>query len=77
MRLTPTGRARATGLAWGFCVVATFFESVLGVDLDDRTSYEISSTLPSDRIFRLWELTDKPCIVECPAATGDHAECSV
>lgn len=75
VRLTPRGQDRATNLAREFCVVTTFFESVLGTDLDDETAYEISVRLPSDGVARLREITDAACIPECPAPTGESTEC--
>lgn len=66
VELTRTGRDAATRIAWRFCVVTNFFNSVLDADLDDETSYEIGATLPEDGVFRLRQLVDHPCIEECP-----------
>jgi Mn-dependent DtxR family transcriptional regulator len=73
--LTPRGDAVATRLARQFCIVTTFFESVLDVSLDDEMAYDIGVTLPEDALFRLRELTDRPCIDDCPETAGEDSGC--
>ncbi len=75
VRLTGDGRSLATTLAWRFCVVDRFFESVLDADLDDGTVYEIGYALPRDGLFRLHELAERPCVEECPEAASEGAGC--
>jgi Mn-dependent DtxR family transcriptional regulator len=62
-------------LARQFCIVTTFFESVLDVSLDDEMAYDIGVTLPEDALFRLRELTDRPCIDDCPETAGEDSGC--
>lgn len=76
-KLTPRGETAAVELAWRFCVVTTFFKSVLGTDLDEETAYEIGYVLPEDGMFRLRELTDRPCLDRCPEARGSNGACPV
>lgn len=77
VRLTSTGRDVATRIAWRFCVVTNFFDSVLGADLDDQTSYEIGATLPEEGIFRLRELVNHPCIEQCPETKQAYSGCQI
>lgn len=75
VRLTDRGAAVARHLAWRFCVVTNFFTATLDTDLGAETSYEISATLPDDGLARLRELTDHPCIEECPETSQEYDGC--
>jgi len=68
VELTPTGEAVAERVARRFCAVSTFFESELGSELDDGTSYDIGFALPAEAVPRLRELAGERCLEECPAA---------
>lgn len=73
--LTPRGDAVATRLARQFCIVTTFFESVLDVSLDDEMAYDIGVTLPDHALSRLRQLTDRACIDDCPETAREDAGC--
>ncbi|WP_164471681.1 metal-dependent transcriptional regulator [Halosimplex salinum] len=75
--LTGRGASLAVGLFRRFCAVTTFFESELDVALDDETVCEIAVTLPRDAVFRLRELTDRPCLDECPETASAQDGCPV
>lgn len=77
VRLTDPGGVIATQLAWRYCVVTNFFGSVLGTDLADAKSYEISYTLPKDGVYSLRELIDHPCIDRCPESSQDYDGCLI
>ncbi|MFB6202004.1 MAG: metal-dependent transcriptional regulator [Halorhabdus sp.] len=73
--LTEHGSALATRVAWRYCVVSTFFDSVLDTTLDDQTAFEIGYALPRDGVFSLRDLVSAPCHGLCPESTGDVDEC--
>ncbi|NHN49166.1 metal-dependent transcriptional regulator [Halostella sp. JP-L12] len=75
--LTSRGEALAARVAWRFCVVTSFFDSVLGTALDDRTALEIGVALPRDGIARLRELVTAPCLELCPESGRDVKCCAV
>jgi DtxR family Mn-dependent transcriptional regulator len=71
--LTDDGTTLAGRAGWRFCVVATFFESVLGTPLDDETAFDIGVTLPEDGVFRLRALVGPACLGRCPESDGADA----
>lgn len=75
--LTDHGDALATQAGWRFCVVSTFFGSVLDTNLDDETAFDIGVVLPKRSVFRLHELVDSACLGLCPGSSGDAERCVV
>lgn len=75
--LTPRGTAVAAELAWQFCAVSTFFESVLDAPLDDETAYRISFALPAEGVRELRRLSGRLCIDDCPIGARTPDECRV
>lgn len=75
--LTDDGEALAEQAGWRFCVVATFFESVLETTLDDETAFDIGFALPEDGVARLRTLVDSACLGLCPASSGNAERCPV
>lgn len=73
--LTGRGEEFAARIAWRFCVVSTFFDSVLDTALDERTAFDIGHTLPEDGVSNLQNLVSAPCLGLCPEAEGDVDEC--
>lgn len=73
--LTEPGEAIATQAGWRFCVVSTFFDSVLGTNLDDQTAFDIGFVLPEDGVFELRSLVDSACLGLCPESRGDAQRC--
>lgn len=69
--LTDHGKALAKQAGWRFCVVSTFFESVLETTLDDETAFDIGFVLPKDGLFRLRALVDSTCLGLCPEPNGN------
>ncbi|NLV11676.1 winged helix DNA-binding protein [Halomicrobium mukohataei] len=72
--LTERGEQVATQAGWRLCVVATFFDSVLDVTLDEETAFDIGFVLPETGLFRLRALADSACLGLCPDSDGD-AQC--
>lgn len=73
--LTEQGDALATEAGWRFCVVSTFFKSVLDMRISDETAFDIGFVLPRDAVFRLRELVDSPCLGRCPVSDDDSKRC--
>lgn len=73
--LTDRGQTLATEARWRFCVVATFFDSVLGATLDEETALEVSFALPEHGVFRLRDLIESECLNCCPEAEGGAERC--
>lgn len=73
--LTDQGATLATRAGWRFCVVSTFFDSVLETSVDDETAFEIGFVLPRDGVFRLHDLTDSACLGLCPTADDATKRC--
>lgn len=71
VRLTDRGQALATRVSWRFCVVATFFESVLDATLDDETAFDIGFVLPKEGISRLGTVVGSQCLGFCPEVNAD------
>jgi DtxR family Mn-dependent transcriptional regulator len=71
--LTDEGSALAGQAGWRFCVVATFFESVLETPLDDEAAFDIGVTLPEDGVVRLRALVGPACLERCPEPNGADA----
>lgn len=67
--LTEAGDTLATRVAWRFCVVTGFFDTVLETALDDQTAFDIGYVLPEAGIFRLRELVSSPCLDLCPESS--------
>lgn len=74
--LTRQGEAFATRIAWRFCVVSTFFDSVVDANLDERTAFDIAFTLPEEGVFNLRDLVNSPCIGLCPESGGELDTCA-
>lgn len=68
--LTSRGERLATQAAWRFCVVSTFFDSVLTADFDEETVFDIACTLPRDGVFALRDRVSSPCLDLCPESGG-------
>jgi DtxR family Mn-dependent transcriptional regulator len=75
--LTDQGNALATEAGWRFCVVSTFFESVINMPVDDETAFDIGFVLPKDAVFSLRNLVDSACLGLCPASNDDSERCMV
>lgn len=73
--LTERGEALAARVGWRFCVVSTFFDSVLDASLDDETAFAIGFALPETGVVRLRELAGPACLGLCPASDGDAERC--
>jgi DtxR family Mn-dependent transcriptional regulator len=73
--LTQQGEAFATRIAWRFCVVSTFFDSVLDANLDERAAFDIAVTLPEEGVFNLRNRVNSPCIGLCPESGGELDTC--
>lgn len=74
--LTERGERLAARVGWRFCVVATFFDSVLETAIDDETAFDIGFALPEDGVFRLRELVGPACLGRCPESSGDAEQCA-
>ncbi|QHS15896.1 metal-dependent transcriptional regulator [haloarchaeon 3A1-DGR] len=74
VRLTDEGKALAREAGWRFCVVSTFFESVLEAAIDDEAAFDIGFTLPADGVFRLDDLVGPACLGRCPGS-NDGERC--
>ncbi|WP_096391333.1 metal-dependent transcriptional regulator [Halopenitus persicus] len=68
VRLTDEGRALASEAGWRFCVVSTFFDSVVEAPIDDESAFDIGVTLPADGVFRLHDLVSPACLGRCPGS---------
>jgi DtxR family Mn-dependent transcriptional regulator len=75
--LTEVGRETASRLAWRFCVVTNFFDTVVDADLTEEQSYEIGHTLPADGVERLSGMVDHPCIDRCPETSQEYDGCLI
>lgn len=75
VKLTHEGEILATQAGWRFCVVSTFFDSVLDVTLDDDMAFDIGFVLPKSAILRLQELVDTACLGLCPTSNGEAMQC--
>ncbi|AEM59375.1 DNA-binding protein (plasmid) [Haloarcula hispanica N601] len=73
--LTDRGDALVTEVGWRFCVVSTFFESVLDTTLDEQTAFDIGFLLPKNGVFRLRSHVGGACLGHCPEAGGDGEQC--
>lgn len=76
-RLTDRGEALAVQAGRRFCVVATFFDTLLDTTLDDETAFRIGFVLPERGVLRLRGLTDSACLGLCPESSGDGERCTV
>lgn len=75
--LTEVGRETASRLAWRFCVVTNFFDTIVDADLTEEQSYEIGHTLPADGVERLSGMVDHPCIDRCPETSQEYDGCLI
>ncbi|WP_135365066.1 metal-dependent transcriptional regulator [Halosimplex halophilum] len=75
VRLTDRGETVAARAGWRYCVVSTFFDSVLETTLDEGTAFDIGFALPDDGVHRLRALVDSACLGLCPDAGGDGEPC--
>lgn len=73
--LTDRGDAFATEVSWRFCVVSTFFDSVLDTTLDDETAFDIGFLFPKNGVFRLRSHVDGACLGLCQEVGGDGEQC--
>lgn len=73
--LTEQGGTLAKEAGWRFCVVSTFFESVLETTVPDETAFDIGFVLPKDGVFRLDDLLDSACLGLCPASSDSSKRC--
>ncbi|EMA27819.1 metal-dependent transcriptional regulator [Haloarcula japonica] len=73
--LTDRGDALGTEVGWRFCVVSTFFESVLDTTLDDQTAFDIGFLLPKNAVFRLRRRVDGACLGLCPEVDSGGEQC--
>lgn len=72
---TDRGAAVARELAWRQCVVSTFAESVLGVDMDAGDGYRFGYVLPAHGVEELCALVDEEDCCAQDAATGHDCRC--
>ena len=77
VRLTDNGEELASRVAWRFCVVTSFFDSVLDTTLEDHTAFDIGFTLPEKGVYRLRERVNTPCLETCPESGRSDAACLV
>ncbi|WP_262177085.1 metal-dependent transcriptional regulator [Haloarcula laminariae] len=75
VQLTDRGGALASAAGWRFCVVSTFFESVLDMTVADQTAFDIGYALPKDGVSRLRALVDSACLELCPTADDGSEPC--
>jgi Mn-dependent DtxR family transcriptional regulator len=75
VRLTDRGATLASEVGWRFCVVSTFFDSVLGTTLDDETAFDIGFVLPREGVLRLRERIDSACLGLCPGSSDGTEPC--
>lgn len=71
--LTEAGERIATRIARRYCVVETFFESVLETQLDEETAFEIGYLVPEDGVARLRALASTACLDCCPEAASSDS----
>jgi len=75
VRLTSRGEAVAERVSWRFCIVSSFFDSALDLNLDEQTAFEIGFRLPREAIVSLRELITAPCFGVCPESGGSSERC--
>lgn len=75
--LTDWGDAFAAEVGRRFCVVSTFFESVLETTVRDRTAFDIGFVLPRECVFRLHDLVAPACLGRCPASSNAPGRCVI
>ena len=63
--LTDRGSRIARHLEWRRCVLKTFFETVLDLELSEDASYRVSFELPVDVVRQLGDAIDFPCQDAC------------
>jgi len=71
---TDRGAAVARELAWRQCVVRTFAETVLGVDVSAGDGYRFGYVLPERGVEELCDLVDDDCCGVEPAGR-EHCRC--
>ncbi len=74
--LTEQGRSLATRAGWRFCVVSTFFDSVLDLAVDDETAFDFGVVLSRDGMLRLHEIVNSACLELCPGSNPDANGCA-
>jgi len=67
--LTDGGTAVGAALAWRYCVVERFFQSMLDADLDVSTTYELGYRLPDEGVRTLGQKLEIPCMRACDRTT--------
>ncbi|QOS13468.1 metal-dependent transcriptional regulator [Haloferax sp. Atlit-6N] len=77
VRLTDNGEELASRVAWRFCIVTSFFDSVLDTTLEDHTAFDIGFTLPEKGVYRLRERVNTPCLETCPESGRSGTACLV
>lgn len=73
--LTDQGASLAADVGWRYCVVSTFFETVLDAPIDEETAFDVGFLLPKPGVFRLRELVDSACLGLCPETSEEGDGC--
>jgi DtxR family Mn-dependent transcriptional regulator len=76
VRLTNRGAAVAERVSWRFCIVTSFFDSVLDANLDEQTAFEMGFRLPREAIVRLRDLVTASCHEVCPESGHGPERCT-
>lgn len=74
--LTDQGASLAADVGWRYCVVSTFFETVLDAPIDAETAFDVGFVLPKRGVFRLRELVDSACLGLCPETRDEGGGCA-
>ncbi|SDR25671.1 metal-dependent transcriptional regulator [Natronobacterium texcoconense] len=77
VKTTAQGTAIAESLAWRQCVVVSFFDRVLGYEIDGQTAYRIGFSLPFEAIERLERQVDSPREDACHRIRPESGSCFV
>lgn len=75
VRLANRGDALAERVSLRFCIVSSFFESMLDLALDEQTVFEIAFRLPKDAIISLRDLNSASCLDICPESRHGSEGC--
>lgn len=73
--VTPHGETIAKELVRRRCIVQSFFESELAIELPEKTGYEIGFILPGEGIERLRKLTDVQPSTSCQPSGNETQTC--
>ncbi|WP_226043178.1 metal-dependent transcriptional regulator [Natrinema sp. DC36] len=77
VKTTTRGRMFAESLAWRQCVVVSFFDRVLGYEIDGRTAYRIGFSLPIEATEWLERQVDDLHKDACHRIRLDSGNCFV